>query len=53
MMISTRWLIVLVIFSILKPAIAYVGLGMLFTHTSLRLRARRLSAAYLDRQLSA
>ena len=51
-MISFGLLIVLVIFSILKPAIACAGLGMLFIHTSLRLRTRRLSAAYLNRQLS-
>ena len=52
-MIRFGLLIVLVIFSILRPAIAYAGLEMLFIHTGLRLRARRLSAAYLDRQLSA
>ena len=51
-MMSFEFLIVLVIFFILKPAIAYAGLGVLFIHTGLRLRVRRLSAAYLDRQLS-
>ena len=45
-MISFGFVIVFVIFSILKSAIAYAGLGVVFIHAGLRLRARRLSAAY-------
>jgi hypothetical protein len=50
----TLILTMLLIFSILKPAVACGFLGVMCLHTGFQLRrARRLSSAYLDRRLSA
>jgi hypothetical protein len=47
-------LTLLLLFFILKPAVAYGILGLLFIYASFQLRrVRRLSSDYVDRQLSA
>ncbi|MGP0592825.1 hypothetical protein ACTRXD_09850 [Nitrospira sp. T9] len=52
-MMMTLFLTLLLIFSIVKPAVACGIVGIMFIHTSLQLRRlRHLSSSYLDRQLS-
>lgn len=49
----TVLLTLVLIFSIVKPALACGMVGIVLIHTSLQLRRlRHLSSSYLDRQLS-